>query len=68
MNGGYGVDQRHGHRQPHHRHPTNGGTVTQDYNLFYGNTANTGGTVGGGANSVIGDPAFVNPAADDYQL
>jgi uncharacterized repeat protein (TIGR01451 family) len=46
----------------------NGGTVTQDYNLFYGNTANTGGTVGGGSHSVVGDPAFVNPAADDYQL
>jgi uncharacterized repeat protein (TIGR01451 family) len=46
----------------------NGGTVTQDYNLFFSNTANTGGTVGGGSHSVIGNPAFVNPAADDYRL
>jgi uncharacterized repeat protein (TIGR01451 family) len=46
----------------------NGGTMTQDYNLFYGNGANTAGTVSGGANSVSGDSAFVDPAADDYRL
>ncbi len=43
-------------------------TVTQDYNLFFGNTIDTDGGVTGGANSVVGDPAFVNPAADDYRL
>jgi predicted outer membrane repeat protein len=45
-----------------------GGTVTQDYNLFFGNTTNTSGTIGGGANSLVGDPAFVDPAVGDYRL
>jgi hypothetical protein len=44
-----------------------GGTVSEDYSLFYGNTANLSG-VTGGSHSLTGDPAFVNPAADDYHL
>lgn len=45
-----------------------GGTVMQDYNLFFGNGANTQGIVSGGANNVTGDPKFVNPTSDDYHL
>jgi hypothetical protein len=45
-----------------------GGMVTQDYNIFFGNTNNISGTVSGGGNSVVGNPAFANPAADDYRL
>lgn len=46
----------------------NGGTVTQNYNLFFGNNNNTVGAVGGGANSLVGDPAFVDPTGGDYRL
>jgi hypothetical protein len=46
----------------------NAGVVDQDHNLFYGNTTDTVGTVSGGANSLVGNPAFLNPAADDYHL
>ena len=45
-----------------------GGTVTQDYNLFYGNITNTIGSVTGGLNNASGDPKFVNVAHDDYHL
>jgi hypothetical protein len=45
-----------------------GGTVTQDYNLFYGNITNTVGSVTGGLNNASGDPKFVNVADDDYHL
>ncbi len=45
-----------------------GGIVTEDYNLFFANGVNTQGAVGGGANSLVGDPAFANPAVDDYHL
>jgi predicted outer membrane repeat protein len=45
-----------------------GGTVTQDYNLFFGNGADTLGVVSGGANSVAGDPSFVDPSSDNYHL
>jgi hypothetical protein len=44
-----------------------GGTVTEDYNLFYGNITNTIG-VSNGAHSLNGDPRFVDPAHDDYHL
>ena len=44
-----------------------GGTVTEDYNLFYGNVTNTIGVMTG-AYSLIGDPRFVDPAHDDYHL
>jgi len=42
-------------------------TATEDYNLFFC----SGGFVGevsSGGNSVLGDPLFVDPAADDYRL
>ncbi|HEY4721158.1 MAG TPA: choice-of-anchor Q domain-containing protein, partial [Anaerolineae bacterium] len=45
-----------------------GGTFEQDYNLFFGNTVTSSGTIGGGANNVSGDPNFVDPANDDYHL
>lgn len=41
--------------------------ITEDYNLFFNNTANVVG-FSAGANSIIGNPAFVNQAADDYHL
>ena len=40
------------------------GLVNQDYNLFFGNGANTQGTIAGGANSLTGNPHF----RDDYHL
>lgn len=43
-------------------------TVSEDYNLFFGNGTNMTGTVSSGGHSQIGDPAFANPAADDYHL
>jgi predicted outer membrane repeat protein len=45
-----------------------GGTVNADYNLYFGDTINTQG--GGVSNNhpVLGDPAFFNPAQDDYHL
>ena len=45
-----------------------GGFISQDYNLFYGNGADTQGAVTGGANSFTADPLFLNPAAGDYHL
>jgi hypothetical protein len=42
--------------------------VTEDYNLFSDNVANTMGTVTSGGHSVTGTPAFANAAADDYHL
>ncbi len=35
------------------------GTVSQDYNLFFGNQANTQGIVGGGAHSITANPSFI---------
>lgn len=47
----------------------NGGTAYENYNLFFGNNANTlGSEINGGANDLTGNPAFANPAADDYHL
>lgn len=43
------------------------GTMTENYNLFSGNTAARSG-VAVGANSLNGNPVFVNPAAEDYHL
>ena len=43
-------------------------TVAQNYTLFFANTADTAGTVSGGAGSGVGDPRFVDPAAGDYHL
>ena len=42
--------------------------VYEDYNLFYGNGITVTGAVSGGAHDVIGDPRFVNAAADNYHL
>ncbi len=44
-----------------------GGTVAEDYNLFYSNITNTVGVITG-AHSLNGDPRFVDPAHDDYHL
>lgn len=46
-----------------------GGIITQDYNLFFGNGADTQGPVGGGVHNVTGgDPWFIAPAQDNYHL
>lgn len=44
------------------------GSITQDYNLFFGNGSDTQGVVSGGANNATGDPRFVNPAVANYHL
>jgi predicted outer membrane repeat protein len=44
------------------------GTVYADYNLFYGNTTDTSGTIAGGTHDVKGNPNFVDPASDNYHL
>ena len=45
------------------------GTVAEDYNLFFGNSADLNGTVTSGGNSLSGlPPDFVDPAGDDYHL
>ena len=46
-----------------------GGAVSEDYNLFYGATDDVAGAVASGGHSLSGDdPAFVNPAGDDYHI
>ena len=47
---------------------TGSGTVSEDYNLFYGNGADSSGSVNSGGHSLVGDPAFVNPAVFNYHL
>jgi CSLREA domain-containing protein len=44
------------------------GTVTEDYNLFFGNTANLGGTVTSGGNNQSSAPHFWAPACDIYKV
>ncbi len=45
------------------------GTVSEDYTLFAGTTANTGGTVVTGTHSISnGNPAFTDPTNNDYTL
>jgi len=44
------------------------GSIFQDYTLFFANGTNLSGTVAGGSHSLTGDPAFVDPSADDYRL
>jgi len=44
------------------------GTVYADYNLYFGNTVTTTGSIDGGAHNVYGDPKFVAPPNDDYHL
>ena len=45
-----------------------GGTLLEDYNLFFDNGADMTGGVGSLGHSFTGDPRFLNPAADDYHL
>ena len=45
-----------------------GGTVYEDYNLFFGNVTNTSGSITSGGHSLIGDPRFVDPVNGDYHL
>ena len=45
-----------------------GGTVTQDYNLLFGNTTAIAGATVGGAHNASGDPRFAAPGANDYHL
>ncbi len=45
-----------------------GGTIIQDYNLFFANDLDILGTFTGGVHSLIGDPRFLNPDANDYHL
>lgn len=44
------------------------GSIFQDYTLFFANGTNLSGAVAGGSHSLIGDPAFVDPSADNYRL
>lgn len=44
------------------------GDVSEEYNLFFGNTINLSGTVTGGGNSLTADPEFLDPANGDYHL
>jgi hypothetical protein len=44
-----------------------GGTATENYNLFFGNTTDRVG-LAAGINSLNGNPAFTNPTADNYKL
>jgi predicted outer membrane repeat protein len=45
-----------------------GGTLIQDYNLFFGVSVQTVGAVSGGSHNATGDPKFVNLAQDNYHL
>ena len=45
-----------------------GGTVNENFNLFFGNALNRAGGILTGASSLFGDPRFANPWADDYHL
>lgn len=45
-----------------------GGTLYEDYNLYFGNTQNFSGAVVSGGHSRIDNPAFFNAAAGNYHL
>ncbi len=45
-----------------------GGTVSENANLLFGNTANLAGTITSGSIAIGGDPLFVQPQADNYHL
>jgi len=45
-----------------------GGTVHEEYNLFFGNGSDRMGDMTSGDHSVQADPRFVNPAGGDYRL
>lgn len=42
--------------------------IYEDYNLFFGNPISQTGPINHGGHSFSGDPAFVNPAQDDYHI
>ncbi len=42
--------------------------VFEDFNLYFGNTANINGTVTSGGSSLVGDPKFINAAADNFHI
>jgi len=44
------------------------GSVNEDFNLFFGNGANTAGTVISGSHHQTGDPQFADPAGGDFHL
>jgi hypothetical protein len=45
-----------------------GGTVYADYNLYFGNTVDKAGVIGGGTYDVSGEPVFVDPINANYHL
>jgi hypothetical protein len=45
-----------------------GGTVSQDYDLFFGNTNATFGIISLGSHNASGDPLFVDPANNNDHL
>jgi hypothetical protein len=45
-----------------------GGTTTEDYNLFFGNTVTGTGAITSGSHSLLANPLFVDPALDNYRL
>jgi hypothetical protein len=45
-----------------------GGTVYEDYNLFFGNGSDRMGDMTSGVHSVQADPRFVDPSAGNYRL
>lgn len=44
------------------------GSITEDYNVFFDNASNIVGAVTSGGHSLSGNPAFANPASNDYHL
>jgi hypothetical protein len=45
-----------------------GGSVSADYNLYFGNTLNTQGGGINNSHAVLGNPSFFDPVQDDYHL
>lgn len=45
-----------------------GSSVNEDYNLFFGNTRNTFGSIASGGQSLTANPAFVDMVNNDYHL
>ena len=45
-----------------------GGSVFEDYNLFFGNSIAKFGSITGGTHDVTSDPKFVDANADNYHL
>jgi uncharacterized repeat protein (TIGR01451 family) len=49
-------------------HQIGGPAVFEDYNLFFNTPTPQAGTIKSGGHSLTGDPKFVDPATDNYQL